>query len=454
MVPTIFTLTYAHFKSALWAIILIMVLGGWFRNLYAKKRIQAALKAVSSGPPDPDSNPQTGEVIAIEHFSSVLGLPGYLPPTQWQRFFGTGTEMELLFTQSALIFCDPSASESLKRTSIPFVDVISTRTDYNNGSNLIIKSKCGTIYCDTDRTLGAKPVKELLDTILRDQPIKASQKGPGQQEGFHGCVSPSNIIDPIEPHQTTAPPPLLDESQNFQIPAEPPHLHPKKLTKLTIFEKKQQQRLLELRDQITDMMYGIQNDTIHKDLKGGEASGVGIHHGDAGSDSYDRDFCLYMLSREADALGEIEQALQRLELGTYGFCEESGKEIPQARLEAIPFVRLNVDRQEANEVELLPPGTRKLHNSPPQPCSGIADQGRKEGGNINHLRKITKDSLHDDALLGISSDMPTEEISNHLNRLFRKYSGRISHDDPRIATEARGYLKRIGEARARYIGVY
>ena len=92
---------------------------------------------------------------------------------------------------------------------------------------------------------------------------------------------------------------------------------------------------------------------------------------------------------------------------------------------------------------------------------------------VDHPRKITKDishadksvatnqpdhydalTLNDDTLLGISSDMPTEEIRTHLNKLFRKYSGRISHDDPKIAAKARGRLKKIGEARARHIGVY
>jgi len=76
-----------------------------------------------------------------------------------------------------------------------------------------------------------------------------------------------------------------------------------------------------------------------------------MHQGDAGSDAYDRDFALNMLSKEANALGEIEQALQRLELGTYGVCEESGAKIPNPRLEAMPFARLTVERQAAKEQE-------------------------------------------------------------------------------------------------------
>ena len=129
------------------------------------------------------------------------------------------------------------------------------------------------------------------------------------------------------------------------------YVKPEKVAKLTIFEKKQRQRLLDLRDQITDVMHGIQSDTIKNGSEGSDASGSGMHQGDAGSDAYDRDFALNMLSKEANALGEIEEALQRLELGTYGVCEESGQKIPNPRLEAMPFARLTVERQAAKERE-------------------------------------------------------------------------------------------------------
>ena len=129
------------------------------------------------------------------------------------------------------------------------------------------------------------------------------------------------------------------------------YVKPEKVAKLTIFEKKQRQRLLDLRDQITDVMHGIQSDTIKNGAEGSDASGSGMHQGDAGSDAYDRDFALNMLSKEANALGEIEEALQRLELGTYGVCEESGLKIPNPRLEAMPFARLTVERQAAKERE-------------------------------------------------------------------------------------------------------
>ncbi|MDB4301223.1 TraR/DksA C4-type zinc finger protein, partial [Akkermansiaceae bacterium] len=123
------------------------------------------------------------------------------------------------------------------------------------------------------------------------------------------------------------------------------YVRPETLAKLTIFQKKQQKKLMDLRDQITDMMYGMQKDTIKNLAEGSEANGSGMHQADAGTDSYDRDFALNLLSKEANALDEIQEALQRLELGTYGICEKSGDKIPQARLEAIPFARLTVEQQ-------------------------------------------------------------------------------------------------------------
>jgi len=115
--------------------------------------------------------------------------------------------------------------------------------------------------------------------------------------------------------------------------------------KLSPFLKKQKERLLQLRDNILDSMNGVAKDTLRARAEGSEASAFGMHQADAGSDAYDRDFALSLLSQEQDALYEIEEALKRLEGGTYGTCEMSGKPIAHARLEAIPFARYTVECQ-------------------------------------------------------------------------------------------------------------
>lgn len=120
---------------------------------------------------------------------------------------------------------------------------------------------------------------------------------------------------------------------------------PAKKIKLTPFHLKQRDRLLQLRDSLLDAMAGVAKDNLRSRAEGSEASAFGMHQADAGSDAYDRDFALSLLSQEQDALYEIEEALKRLELGTYGVCEMSGKTIAQPRLEALPFARYTVECQ-------------------------------------------------------------------------------------------------------------
>ena len=68
---------------------------------------------------------------------------------------------------------------------------------------------------------------------------------------------------------------------------------------------------------------------------------------DMASDEFDHDLALCQLSHEQDALYEIDQALKRIENGTYGVCELTGKPIPEARLNALPWTRFvaKVERQ-------------------------------------------------------------------------------------------------------------
>jgi DnaK suppressor protein len=114
---------------------------------------------------------------------------------------------------------------------------------------------------------------------------------------------------------------------------------------LSGFLRQQKARLLQLRDTLLDSMAGVSGDILRARAEGSEASAFGMHQADAGSDAYDRDFALSLLSQEQDALYEIEEALKRIDAGTYGVCEMSGKAILEARLEAIPFARFTVECQ-------------------------------------------------------------------------------------------------------------
>ena len=122
-----------------------------------------------------------------------------------------------------------------------------------------------------------------------------------------------------------------------------------KSRRLNPWLKQQHLRLLALKDTLLDSMTGVARDDLRTGHDSHEVSAHGLHQADAGSDAYDRDFALNLLSQEQDALFEIDEALKRIVSGTYGTCEMSGKAIPKARLEARPFARFTVECQ--NEIE-------------------------------------------------------------------------------------------------------
>ena len=139
-----------------------------------------------------------------------------------------------------------------------------------------------------------------------------------------------------------------------------------KSRRLNPWLKNQQLRLLALKDTLLDSMTGVARDNLRTGHDAHEASAHGLHQADAGSDAYDRDFALSLLSQEQDALFEIDEALKRIAKGTYGVCEMSGKQIPKARLEARPFARFTVECQ--NEIE-----KKNRHSRLRQPVARLFD---------------------------------------------------------------------------------
>jgi DnaK suppressor protein len=145
--------------------------------------------------------------------------------------------------------------------------------------------------------------------------------------------------------------------------------------RLDPFIRGQKDKLLQLRDAMVDSMAGVAKDNLRSRAEGSEASAFGMHQADAGSDAYDRDFALSLLSQEQDALYEIDQALKRIELGTYGTCEMSGKPISHARLEAIPFARFTVECQSQLEKQNKASRVRQSVTS----LFGLTDEESAEG---------------------------------------------------------------------------
>jgi len=108
---------------------------------------------------------------------------------------------------------------------------------------------------------------------------------------------------------------------------------------------KYHRHLLELRERLLHQMSGLAKESAE------EMASYSLHMADSGTDNFDRDFALSLLSSDQDAIYEIEEALKRIEKNTYGICELTGKPIPPNRLEAIPWTRFTVEAQSQLERE-------------------------------------------------------------------------------------------------------
>jgi DnaK suppressor protein len=142
--------------------------------------------------------------------------------------------------------------------------------------------------------------------------------------------------------------------------------------------------LIELRNHVLTQLGEHTEETLLKSAKddSGDLSGYGQHMADAGTDTFDRDFALSLVSSEQEALSEIEAAIKRIHDGTYGVCEATQKPIPKERLLAVPFTRYSAEAKK--EVE------RHSHRS--QQRGGLfGDTDAEDGGS-----KIPDDSGDDE----------------------------------------------------------
>jgi DnaK suppressor protein len=99
--------------------------------------------------------------------------------------------------------------------------------------------------------------------------------------------------------------------------------------------------LLVLRTRLTGDVSNLANEALR--ARGGEASGslsnAPIHMADLGTDNFEQEFTLSLIQNQEQALEEITDALERINQGTFGKCEECGGAIAKGRLQALPYTR-------------------------------------------------------------------------------------------------------------------
>ena len=109
--------------------------------------------------------------------------------------------------------------------------------------------------------------------------------------------------------------------------------------------------LLKERDKVGGDLSHIAKDTLNRSARdsSGDLSGYSYHMADMASDDYERDFSLGRATDEQRLLYAIDEALKRVEDGTYGSCLQCGKLIPKTRLKAIPHTDLCIECKKINE---------------------------------------------------------------------------------------------------------
>ena len=109
--------------------------------------------------------------------------------------------------------------------------------------------------------------------------------------------------------------------------------------------------ILKRKEEILEGIKHISDDALHKSQKeaAGDISGYTYHMADVATDTYDREFSLGLATNERKILYELDDALKKIDEGTFGICEDCRRLITKTRLKAVPFARLCVKCQEKRE---------------------------------------------------------------------------------------------------------
>lgn len=98
--------------------------------------------------------------------------------------------------------------------------------------------------------------------------------------------------------------------------------------------------LLARKAELMDSYSNLEDEARRKGKEAGELSAVPYHPADRATDSFEQSLSLALLENESSAMREIDLALERMDDGTYGSCEECGDAIGKARLRALPQATL------------------------------------------------------------------------------------------------------------------
>ncbi|MCX7005971.1 MAG: TraR/DksA family transcriptional regulator [Kiritimatiellaeota bacterium] len=141
--------------------------------------------------------------------------------------------------------------------------------------------------------------------------------------------------------------PLVKEAVKPKITPAEEVVQPKRVRWPVTEVKEFRASLQKLRDRVVDEIAFLAGDNLNRSQResSGDLSSYSFHMADHGTDNFDREFALNLVSSEQDVIYEIDDALRRLQMGIYGACEKCGEMIAKPRLKAQPFAKLCIKCQ-------------------------------------------------------------------------------------------------------------
>lgn len=110
--------------------------------------------------------------------------------------------------------------------------------------------------------------------------------------------------------------------------------------------------LLAKRRELVGDMSSMEREAL-RTSGGSNLSTLPMHMADMGTDNYEQEFTLGLVEKDRNLLREINNALAKIQNGSYGLCEGTGKPITKVRLEAQPWARFSIEYATMRERGML-----------------------------------------------------------------------------------------------------
>ncbi len=186
------------------------------------------------------------------------------------------------------------------------------------------------------------PIKKASKT-----PVKKTVAKPAPKKAPQKAVKKAVVSKPVAkaPAKKVAPQKVAPKKVSLPKPAPADIPEPVKVKPMRAFTKDE---LAFFRDQLQqhlELVQGNLNALAGDNLKrspidaSGDISAHSTHMADQGTDNFDRELALNLASSRQDSIYDIEDAIRRIDDGTYGACESCGCAIERPRLKALPFAK-------------------------------------------------------------------------------------------------------------------